>query len=240
MDRTIILSVLGAAVLGFLGMLLLMPDSLDDGSVRLPWLIEQDAQGRTGVFGFRLGQTTLAEVRRVFREAGEINLFHNPGETQPYGVEAYFEQIHLQRLRADFVITLAADQETLGGMYDRGLRISQLGSGGKKVKLDPIDVDRLAEQPIRSIGYLPKARLDEALIEQRFGTPSERLTESATGIVHWLYPERGLDIGRDPKGHVIIQYVNPADMESLLAPLRRLESEAAQADSEKSTDDARP
>ena len=219
MDRSIVLSILGAAVLGFVGMLLLMPDPIEDGVVRLPWLIEQDAGGHTQVFGFTLGATTLAEVRQVFREDGEINLFRTPGPSGTLAAEVYFEQIHLARLRADFVLTLEVDQTTLAAMYERGLRISQTGSGSQKVKLDPSDAERLAERPIRAIVYLPKARLDAALIEQRFGTPSRRLTESETGIVHWLYPERGLDIGRDPSGRVVMQYVNPADFGAILEPL---------------------
>lgn len=219
MDRSIVLSILGAAVLGFVGMLLLMPDPIEDEIVRLPWLIEQDAGGRTQVFGFTLGKTTLAEVRRVFREDGEINLFRATGSSGTLATEVYFEQIHLERLRADFVLTLHVDQTTLATMYERGLRISQTGSGSQKVKLDPSDAERLAERPIRAIVYLPKARLDAALIEQRFGTPSRRLTESETGIVHWLYPERGLDIGRDPNGRVVMQYVNPADFGAILEPL---------------------
>ena len=220
MDRTLILSILGAALLGFMGLLLLMPDPIDDGVPRLPWQVEVDHLGRTRVFGFTLGETPLAEVRRVLHEEGEINLFKTPGTIQVFNAEAYFEQIHLERLRADFVMTMDVDQARLEAMYDRGLRISQLGSGGKKVKLDPADAQTLAGAPIRSISYLPKARLDDALIEQRFGAPAQRLTETETDIRHWLYPERGLDIARDPKGHTVIQYVNPGAFEALMAPLR--------------------
>jgi hypothetical protein len=219
MDRSIVLSILGAAALGFVGMLLLIPDPIEDSVTRLPWLIERDAGGRTQVFGFTLGATTLAEVRQVFREDGEINLFQTPGPSGTLAAEVYFEQIHLERLRADFVLTLDVDQATLVSMYNRGLRISQTGSGSQKIKLDPHDAERLAERPIRAIVYLPKARLDAALIEPRFGTPSQRLTEPETGIVHWLYPERGLDIGRDAGGRVVMQYVNPADFSAILEPL---------------------
>ncbi|SDW34678.1 hypothetical protein [Thiocapsa roseopersicina] len=220
MDRQIILSVLGVAVLGFLGVLLLMPASIEDGPDRLPWRVTQDASGHSQVFGFTIGETTLAEVRRLFGEDGKVNLFQDPTQAESYGVEAFFDQIHLQRLRADFVIALDVDQATLAAMYERGLRISQVGSGSRKIKLDPADVETLSARPIRSISYLPKARLDNALIEQRFGTPDLRLTEPETEIVHWLYPERGMDIGRSPNGTVVIQYVNPDDFDRLLSPLQ--------------------
>ncbi len=219
MDRQIVLSILGVAVLAFFGILLLMPDSIEDGPNRLPWNVTQNVSGRSQVFGFTLGETTLADVRSQFGEDGKVSLFQDQSR-DAYGVEAFFEQIHLQRLRADFVITLDVDQPTLAAMYERGLRISQLGSGSRKIKLDPTDVETLSVRPIRSISYLPKAKLDNALIEQRFGVPALRLTEPDAGIVHWLYPERGMDIGREPGGSVIIQYVNPDDFERLLRPLQ--------------------
>jgi hypothetical protein len=219
MDRQIVLSILGVAVLAFVGVLLLMPESIEDGPTRLPWHIEQDSSGHSQVFGFTIGETTLAEVRELFGEDGKVNLFQDPMRDEPYVVEAFFDQIHLQRLRADFVITLDVDQTTLAAMYERGLRISQVGSGSRKIRLDPTDVDALSERPIRTISYLPKAKLDNALIEQRFGTPALRLSEPENGVVHWLYPARGLDIGREPGGNVIIQYVNPDDFDRVLRPL---------------------
>lgn len=219
MDRQIVLSILGVAVLAFVGVLLLMPESIEDGPTRLPWHIEQDSSGHSQVFGFTIGETSLAEVRELFGEDGKVNLFQDPTRDEPYVVEAFFDQIHLQRLRADFVITLDVDQTTLAAMYERGLRISQVGSGSRKIRLDPTDVDALSERPIRTISYLPKAKLDNALIEQRFGAPDLRLSEPETGVVHWLYPARGLDIGREPGGNVIIQYVNPDDFDRVLRPL---------------------
>ncbi len=188
MDRKIVLSVLGAAILGFIAILLLMPPTIEDMTERHPWRIARDDAGHSRVFGFTLGQTTLAEVRSVFQEEGELNLFKTPGDPPRYSAEAFFEQIYLQRLRADFVFALEVDQPTLMWMYDRGLRISQLGSGSKKIKLDPADAETLASRPIRSITYLPKAQLDTALLEQRFGRPSRELTEPETGIVHGSIP----------------------------------------------------
>lgn len=227
MDRSIVLSVLAAAVLGFFAVLLLIPPTLDDGTLRLPWRVAQTEAGQTQVFGFTLGETTLAEVREVFEEEGEINLFETPGGAERYAVEVFFEQIYLQRLRANFVISLEVPQDTLAEMYERGLRISQLGSGDRKVKLDPEDVEILVQRPIRAITYLPQARLEPELIETRFGKPERRITEPETGVEHWLYPARGIDVARDPRGKVVVQYVNPGDFERLLRPLEQALAEAS-------------
>jgi hypothetical protein len=219
MDRKYIITILTAALLGFAGAMLLMPPTIKDETVRLPWRVTTDHAGRTRVFGFTLGQTPLAEVRKFFGEDGAINLFETPGAPQPLGVEVYFQQVYLQSLRADFVITLDVDQATLRPMYERGLRINQLESGDKKIKLDPTDLAELSGRPIRTITYLPQARLDESTIEKRFGTPKERRLDPGNGIIHWLYPERGFDVARNTKGKIVIQYVNRSDFKRLALPL---------------------
>lgn len=220
MDKKIVIGILLSALFGFIAVYLLIPPSIDDGTVRLPWHTKLDEAGRNQVFGFTLGETTLGQVRAVFGEDGKINLFETPGARDAFEAEVYFEHIYLQSLRADFVMTLDVDQEALRAMYEHGLRISQLGSGSKKVKLDPGDIEKLLARPLRSITYLPQARLDEALLAKRFGEPEERLNEAETEIVHWLYPDKGIDLARDPRGKVVIQYVNPAVFSELLVPLR--------------------
>lgn len=228
MDRKMILSILAFAVFAFIGIMLLLPDeNIEDQTPRLPWQVEQDGQGRTRVFGFALGETTLGEIRRLFREEGEINLFARldpDHQAVAYAVEAYFDQIYLNRIRGDFVIGIQADAATLGPMYERGLRISQLGSGAKKVKLDPADIATLETLPISAITYLPWKSLDAEIVAKRFGTPAEQRLEPETGVTHWLYPDKGMDLAMDKKGGVVIQYVNKDDFAGLIAPLEALAS----------------
>jgi hypothetical protein len=217
MDRKLILSILGVALFGFIAMMLFPGDRDEQGPPRVPWDVQVDDLGRSRVFGLTLGESTLADIQSLFREQGEINLF-SPAPDQ-YSVESYFEQIYLSSLRADFVVTLDAPQAILAPMYEHGLRISKLPSGTKRVKLDPTDIAVLEQVPIRHITYLPMSRLDEDLLEKRFGTPAERIKEAGTDIVHWIYPDKGMDLARDPKGKVVIQYVNPAELPALIQPL---------------------
>jgi len=217
-DRKLVLSILAAAVLGFVAIMLFPGSRDDEGPPKLPWNVTLDDLGRVRVLGLTLGQSTLADLQTMLAEEGEINLF-SPAAGHP-SVESYFEQIDLNGLRADLVVTLDAPQETLAAMYDHGLRVSRLPSGSQRVKLDPADVAVLRQAPIRHLTYLPQARLDEALLERRFGAPAERITEPESGIVHWIYPDRGIDLARDPKGKVVIQYVNPRDLPGLVATLK--------------------
>ncbi len=228
MDRKMILSILAFAVFAFIGIMLLLPDeNIEDQTPRLPWQVEQDGQGRTRVFGFTLGETTLGEIRRLFQEEGEINLFARldpDHQAVAYAVEAYFDQIYLNRIRGDFVIGIQADAETLAPMYERGLRISQLGSGAKKVKLEPADIATLETLPISAITYLPWKSLDAEIVAKRFGTPAEQRLEPETGVTHWLYPDKGMDLAMDKNGGVVIQYVNKDAFADLIAPLEALAS----------------
>jgi hypothetical protein len=219
MDRKIVLYLLGAAVLGFVGVLMMPSKEPDDGVVRLPWLVSVDSQGQTRVFGFAIGETTLADIRAVFGEKGKINLFSHEDRENRYSAEAYFDQIYLNGLRSDFVITIDADQSELKAMYDRGLRISQLGSGGKKVELSPVDIEVLSQQPIRAITYLPWTSLNVEILKNRFGKPNNTRTEES-GVVHWLYPGKGMDIALAKDGGTVIQYVNPVGFIDLIAPLK--------------------
>ena len=224
MDRKIILSVLAAALLGFLGIWLLLsliPDQR--AGVRLyPWDAHRDQAGRTQVFGLTLGESTLADARALLGEDGKLNLFVNPDGRRT--VEAFFDDILLSNIRADWILTLDLEQDQLADMYDRGLRVSKTGSGSHKVTLAPEDVAPLGQTPIRTLTYLPWQHLEPRDIQGNFGAPGEKRNEDS-GVVHWLYPDRGIDIARDQDGGVVIQYLNAADFEPAIEalPQRRAE-----------------
>lgn len=218
MDRKIILSVLAAALMGILGILLLLSISPDQrAEIRLyPWDLTRDASGRTRVFDLTLGDSTLADARALLGEQGEINLFADP--RGDYTVEVYFGNLYLANIRADWVLTLEVDPQRLADIYDRGLRVSTTGSGSRKVKLRPEDIQALSGAPIRSLTYLPWKSLEPRDIQGNFGAPAEIRSEDS-GILHWLYPDKGMDIARDDEGRVVIQYLNSDDFEQAIAPL---------------------
>ncbi len=218
MDRKILLSILAAALMGFIGIWLLLSILPDErAGLRLyPWDVSRDAAGNTRVFDLSIGDSTLAEVRMLLGEEGKINLFENRDGTR--SVEVYFDNILLSNLKADWIVTLDLPEDLLAALYERGLRISKAGSGSRKVKLDPADVEQLAEAPIRTLTYLPWKSLEPRDIAGRFGEPAEQRKE-ATGVVHWLYPQRGMDIARDADGGVVIQYLNPPDFARAVALL---------------------
>jgi len=118
------------------------------------------------------------------------------------------------------IVSLKVAQEPLEQMYQRGLRISKLESGARKVKLTKPDEETLAGYLIDHIAYIPKADLDETLIVNRFGEPARQIPEKS-GIVHWLYPDKGLDIALNPDGKEVFQYVVPSNFDQILSPLEQ-------------------
>ena len=216
MERKIFLSVFITALIAVALAILLPGGRTVDENPRLPWLIQVDEMGYSTVFGLTLGRSTLAEAQEAFQEQGKTNLFVSP--EQRFHFETYFKGLYLDGIRADVVFGLEVNQGTAEQIYDRGLRISQLGDGTKKVELAQPDLDLLGRARVTHITYIPGTNLEPDIITARFGEPVHQIVE-ATGITHWLYPDRGLDIAVNPDDREVFQYVMPARFNELLEPL---------------------
>ncbi len=183
----------------------------------LPWQIKTTPQGSIQVFGLTLGETVLQQAEQKLNTATEISLFVTP--TGRYVAEAYFDKIVSAGLSARMIMVIDLPQSQLEAMYQRGTRISTLGSGVNKVTLHSQDITLLRKSPITSITYLPYTRLDETMIVKRFGQASQKITEQGNAMVHWLYPERGLDIALNSDGMAVLQYTSPDRFSELQVPL---------------------
>ncbi len=184
----------------------------------LPWQIEPTADGSIRVFGLWLGKSTVGDAVNRFQEPPEVSLFESPDKARV--VEVYFNSVTLAGLRARIVLSVDLDEQELAAIYARGVRISTLGDGSRKVSLHSDDLLRIEAAPIAGITYLPKAKLDEELLMARFGEPVRRIREKKNRTLHWLYPDLGLDIARDNDGRVVLQYLPPKQFgQRLLRPL---------------------
>lgn len=227
MERKIFLTVLIGSLL-FILIALLIPGRRVDQDPKVPWKIITDGQGNSMVFGLELGKSPLTAAQKIFEDEGEVSLMI--GKTGKKTLEAYFDRIFLNGLRGNFVLTLDLKPDTIEEMYHRGLRLSALDSGNKKVTLSPDDLRAVGQAPIVHITYLPGTDLPEGLLTERFGKPEQILPEPESKIRHWLYPSKGLDIAVDPERKEVFQYVRPADFERFIAePLKNApQSEATE------------
>jgi hypothetical protein len=188
----------------------------DEAPRNLPWQIEP-VDGTIRVFGITLDRTSVAQAEEVFGEPATVSLFRTTDDEM--GVEVYFDRVNLSGLDATLVGTVDLDRDTLQQMFERGLRVSTLGSGTRKVTLAPQDLNRVMNSPLSSLTYLPKINLSADQVRKRFGEPARKVPDPESGAEHWLYPDLGLDVALNPKQKEVLQYVPPERFGSVEAPL---------------------
>jgi hypothetical protein len=215
MDKKIILGVI-ALIIVSISAILMAPDNSVSTPETLPWKITHPTPETTRVFGITLGQSTLNEVAHTYKYETELEISLFKPSDAKMGVEGFFEEVNFNGLKAKIVMTIAVPENELQTMYARGLRMNSTPSG-KRITLTADDLERVRSLPVASLTYLPTARLEEAIIIKRFGEPAQRIREKKSGLVHWLYPQHGLDVVLDNKP--FFQYLPTRDFELLRAPL---------------------
>jgi hypothetical protein len=206
---------------GVLSALLLVAAYFTPGSPNrnddFPWHIEHPTPDSVSVFGLTLGKSSANEAEQRFKEEAKPSLFKSPEGKMI--AEIFFEQVDMAGLRSRVVLTIDVPEQELVGMYERGLRMAATGSG-KKITMTTDDVARLRTLPIGSLTYLPSLHVEEPIFLKRFGQPAQRIREKDSGLVHWLYPQHGLDITLGG-GKPLLQYVPPRDFDKLALPLQK-------------------
>ena len=215
MDKKIILSV-AAFVAALLAVMLILPDHSVNTPETLPWKISHPTPDTIRVFGITLGKSTLDEVAHTYRYETELEISLFKPKDEKWDVEGFFEEVNFNGIKGKIIMTIAVPPDEMQGMYQRGLRINST-PGGKRITLTADDLARVRSLPIASLTYMPTTRLDEAVIEKRFGQPVQRVRENKTGLIHWLYPQDGVDIILDD--HAVFQYLPPKDFALASAPL---------------------
>lgn len=215
MDKKIILGVIALAAVS-IAILLMFPDNSSNTPDTLPWHISHPTPESTRIMGVTLGVTTLGDVEKSFKEQSEISLF-KPTEGK-LSVEAFYDEVNFNGLKAKIVMNVAVPEAELDGMFQRGLRLNS-GVSGKHITMAFDDLARVRTLPVTTLTYMPNVRLEEAVIAKRFGEPAQRIREKDSNVVHWLYPNHGLDISLNAKEKPLLQYVPVKDFELLRAPL---------------------
>lgn len=217
MDKKIFLGVTALAVF-VISILLIAPDNSVNTVETLPWTITHPTPDTSRAMGITLGKTSLKDSEQLFKGQTEveISLFKTPEGKM--NVEAFFEEVNFNGLKAKIVMTLAVPPEELADMFNRGLRMNSTPSG-KRITLTADDLARVKSLPIANFTYLPSASLSEAVISKRFGEPAEKIQEKDGGTIHWLYPQHGLDVVMKRGEKALLQYISPKDFDLLRAPL---------------------
>lgn len=217
MERNIILGTI-ALVVVTISVLLMLPEDDSQTPDTLPWNISHPTPDSTRVFGITLGSTTLNEVEKSFKEQSELEIsLFKPTEGK-LSVEAFYDEVNFNGLKAKIIMNIAVPEAELQGMFQRGLRLNS-GVSGKHVTMAFDDLVRVRSLPVITLTYMPNVRLEESVLTKRFGTPAMRIREKDSEVIHWLYPNHGLDIAVSNKEKPLLQYVSVKDFDLLRAPL---------------------
>lgn len=215
MDKKVILGVVASAAAA-LAIGLMLPEKSSNDVATLPWNITHPKSHTTRVLGVTLGESTVDDAEKVFKESAKISMFKSADSK--LAVEAFFEEVNLNGLKAKIILTLEVPSYVLPQVFERGARMSGTESG-KRITLSPDDLSRARQSTISSLTYLPAARLDESVLVKRFGNPAQRVRETKSGAIHWLYPQHGLDITLGGNEKPVLQYLSPSAFELLSVPL---------------------
>lgn len=182
----------------------------------LPWRIARGQDGATiTVFGLTLGESTVRDAADKWGRRYELGLFQNPAGR--LSLEAYFRDAVVGGLNARLVASARLPEDTLQAI--RAGAGAPTAEGGRRYAVLEPDQDLGLGATITAITYMPVVKFDAGLVRKRFGEPAEQL--KVKDGVHWLYPDRGLDLLLGDGGEALLQYVPPPEFERRLrAPLR--------------------
>ena len=183
----------------------------------LPWQIETLPGGESKVFDLTLGHSTLADARKRFGDDMPLAVVAEPNESG--NVEGYYENVTAGFVAGRLIVTAVLPPAVIDAMRERSPKTEYMQSTTRKARLADSDFAAALAAPIRALSFIPAAQLDEDIVIQRFGQPTERIRVNEH-VEHLLYPARGLDLVLDSKGKELLQYVAPARFEALRAPLK--------------------
>lgn len=183
----------------------------------LPWQITRHPDGATiTVFGLTLGQSALRQAVDKLGRRYELGVFQAPDGA--LSLEAYFRDALVGGLSGRWVLSAQLPAEALAALLGHASTSKPTAEGGHRYPVAEADQDFALSATVTAITLMPVAKFDADLVRRRFGEPAERI--AAAGGMHWLYPERGLDLLLGDQGETLLQYVPPPEFaQRLRAPL---------------------
>ncbi|MGV6826459.1 MAG: hypothetical protein ACWA5Q_05740 [bacterium] len=185
----------------------------------LPWDITVAVDGTTTVFGLTPGKSLLADAPAMLGNESEIAII-KPKDGLP-SLEMYFSRYRVGMISGKLVLQGDVEQSEIADWQSRAYRESVMPSGtARKLQLQPDDQLAALQATIHAITFLPAVNLDDEIVKGRFGEPSQMI-QSAEGVTHYLYADKGIDVVVSEDSKDVIQYVAPQDFDQLLAPLQK-------------------
>jgi len=185
----------------------------------LPWQIEIQADGSTQVFGLHIGTSRLSDAIEILGGDMDLAIIAATDAEESGNLEMYYGHYKAGLLSGKLILQTHASEQDIKRWSDNSPKFEYMATGlAKKHILLDDDLPQVLDEIIISLTFIPTVNLDEEVILARFGEPEKRIQLS--GVSHYLYPEKGLDIALHENSKEVLQYVKPRDFQQLVEPLR--------------------
>lgn len=184
----------------------------------LPWQIEIKPDGSTQVFGLHIGVSRLADAYKMLGSDMELAIVAATDEIG--NLEMYYGHYQAGLLSGKLVLQTSASEQDIKIWRDNAAKSEYMASGlAKKYTLSEENTTQILDEIITGLTFIPAVNLDEDVIIARFGEPDDRI--QLDGVIHLLYPVKGLDVALYQDAKEVMQYVSPAAFEQLVQPLQK-------------------
>lgn len=191
----------------------------DEPVTGLPWQIDILPNGNTRVFGIEPGQTTLETAIELLGNDMELAIIAAPGE--PGTLEAYYSHYSAGPITGKLILIMDIPEAVLTDMRERAFQ----DGGTRRHHLHPDDLPLARRTPVSVITFMPSFDLDEAIAQERFGTPLE-IIQVNEQQQHLLYPDKGLDLILNTDSRELLQYLQPRAFSEHRAALQSQSTDA--------------
>ena len=186
----------------------------------LPWQIEILHDGSTKVFGLQIGKSRLSDALETLGGDMDLAIITATDAEESGNLEMYYGHYKAGLLSGKLILQTHASDQDIKRWSDNSPKFEYMATGlAKKHILLDDDLPQVLEEIIISLTFIPAVNLDEEVILTRFGEPEKRV--KLPGAIHFLYPEKGLDITLHTDSKEVLQYVKPEDFLQLIEPLEK-------------------
>lgn len=194
----------------------------------LPWQIEILGDGSTKIFGLQPGKSLLSDALKILGSDMDMAIITASGELANddagnYNIgslEMYYGHYKAGLLSGKLVLQSNASAQDIKRWRENSPKFDYMPTGlAKKHLLLDSDLAQALEKTIVSLTFIPAVNLDEEVIVARFGEPDQRI--ELAGVIHFLYPNKGLDIALHEESKEVLQYVAPDAFGQLIQPLSK-------------------
>ena len=196
-ESKMILYSLFLAIFLFLAFLFLMP-SPKIPNIPTPWEAT-NINNQVNIFGLDLEKSTLKNAMQIFGSEAKVSLFKEKNKNN--AVEVYFSSTKIGGLSVKIILTLITDEKDLQLLNANIKAHEVMPSGNEKVIFNDFANNKLLNNKIKNLSFIPRVSLSKADIIARFGEPKIKQIDA------WIYPNYGLKIVRDDKLN-IFEYKN--------------------------------